>query len=49
MSDGGNPHVQSIKCEAVLTSPDPIEKVIAYYAEKFGAVEPGARGRRRPR
>ena len=42
MSDGGNPHVQSIKCEAVLTSPDPIEKVIAYYAEKFGAVEPGA-------
>ena len=42
MSDGGNPHVPSIKCEAVLTSPDPIEKVIAYYAEKFGAVEPGA-------
>jgi hypothetical protein len=40
MSDGGNPRVQSVKCEAVLTTPDPIEKVIGYYTEKFGTGEP---------
>jgi hypothetical protein len=39
MSDGGNPQLQSVKCKAVLTTPDPIEKVIAYYAEKFGTGE----------
>ena len=42
MSDGGNPAVQSIKCAAVLTTPDPIEKVIAFYADKFKQAEPGA-------
>lgn len=42
MSDGGNPHVQSAKCAAVLTTPDPVEKVVAYYAEKFAVVEPAA-------
>ena len=36
ISDGGIPGVQSVKCAAVLTTPDPIEKVIGYYAEKFG-------------
>jgi hypothetical protein len=39
MSDGGNPQVQSVKCKAVLTTPDSIEKVIAYYADKFGTNE----------
>jgi hypothetical protein len=35
MSDGGNPHLQSVKCKAILTTPDPIDKVIAYYSEKY--------------
>jgi hypothetical protein len=39
MSDGGNAQEQSVKCKAVLTTPDPIEKVIAYYTEKFGTGE----------
>jgi hypothetical protein len=36
MSDGGNPLAQSIKCQAILTTPDPIEKVIEFYSEKVG-------------
>ena len=40
MSDGGNPQIQSVKCAAILTTPDPVEKVVAFYAKKFGAVEP---------
>jgi hypothetical protein len=47
MSDGGNPLVQSIKCRAVLTTPDPIEKVIEFYTQKLEATpatgRPGAR------
>jgi hypothetical protein len=35
MSDGGNHKIQSVKCKAVLTTPDPIEKVIKFYADKF--------------
>jgi hypothetical protein len=35
MSDGGNPRLQSIKCQAVLTTGDPVEKVIAFYSKKF--------------
>jgi hypothetical protein len=35
-SDGGNPLVQSIKCRAILTTPDPMEKVIAFYSAKLG-------------
>ncbi len=35
MSDGGNPTLQSVKCKAILTTPDPIDKVIAYYSEKL--------------
>jgi hypothetical protein len=38
MSDGGNPQVQSVKCQAILTTPDPIEKVIEFYSEKTGTV-----------
>src|SRR4051794_22081034 len=43
MSDGGNPLLQSVKCRAILTTPDPIEKVIAFYSEKVGT--PPAPGR----
>jgi hypothetical protein len=35
MSDGGNPTLQSVKCKALLTTADPIDKVIAYYSEKL--------------
>jgi hypothetical protein len=34
MSDGGNPLVPDVKCRAILTTPDPIEKVIAFYSKK---------------
>jgi hypothetical protein len=43
MSDGGNPLVQSVKCRAILTTPDPIEKVIAFYSDRVGT--PPAAGR----
>ncbi len=35
MADGGNPEFQSIKCKAVLTTADPLTKVIEYYAKKL--------------
>jgi hypothetical protein len=34
MSDGGHPLVQSVKCRAILTTPDPTEKVIEFYSRK---------------
>jgi hypothetical protein len=34
MSDGGTPLIQAVKCQAILTTTDPIEKVIAFYAKK---------------
>jgi hypothetical protein len=48
MGDGGNRSLQSGKCKAILTTPDPIDRVIAYYAEKFEVPpvpEPGGNGR----
>ncbi len=33
MSDGGNPLLQSVKCNATLTTPDPFQKVITYYSQ----------------
>jgi hypothetical protein len=36
MSDGGNPTLQSVKCQTILTTPDSIEKVIDFYSKKFG-------------
>jgi hypothetical protein len=36
MSDGGNPLVPDVRCQAILTTPDPIEKVFKFYSEKFG-------------
>ncbi len=47
MSDGGNPKIQSIICKAILTTPDPFDKVVKFYGEKLGA-DP-ATGRREAR
>jgi len=35
MSDGGNRTLQSVKCQAVLTTGDSFEKVTNYYEQKF--------------
>ena len=35
MSDGGNGRLQSVKCQAILTTSDPVEKVTKFYSEKF--------------
>lgn len=35
MSDGGNRRLQSVKCQAILTTGDSVEKVTKYYSEKF--------------
>jgi len=42
MSDGGHPREQSVKLQAVLTTPDPFEKVIEFYEEKFDIDEAAA-------
>jgi hypothetical protein len=36
ISDGGNPLVGDVRCQAILTTPDPIEKVARFYSEKLG-------------
>src|SRR3954447_12190249 len=43
MSDGGNPLLPSVKCQAILTTADPVEKVAGFYSEKLGS--PRAPGR----
>jgi hypothetical protein len=35
MSDGGNPKIQSIKFRAILTTSDPISKVIRFYSRNL--------------
>ena len=35
MSDGGNRKVQSVNCQAILTTTDSVEKVTKFYSEKF--------------
>jgi hypothetical protein len=35
MSDGGNRRVQSVNCQALLTTDDSVETVAKYYSEKF--------------
>ena len=35
MSDAGIPPMQAIKCKAILTTPDPADKVVAFYVEKL--------------
>lgn len=43
MSDGGVIGVQSLNCQAVITTPDPVEAVLKYYEEKLAiAKEPEA-------
>lgn len=34
MSDGGNPVLQSIKCQAILVTADPVDKVLEFYSKK---------------
>ncbi len=34
MSDGGNPLVVDVRCQAVLTTSDPFEKVVKFYSEQ---------------
>lgn len=41
MSDGGNPEIQDVICQAVLTTPDPVDAVARYY-ESRPPVVPGA-------
>ncbi len=39
MADGGNPRIESLKCRAVMTTPDPFDKVVDFYearAKAFG-------------
>ncbi len=36
MSDGGNPLVPDVLCQAILTTPDAIEKVAKFYSDKVG-------------
>jgi hypothetical protein len=43
MSDGGNPAVVDVRCQAILTTPDPIEKVAKFYSKKVGTL-PAADG-----
>jgi hypothetical protein len=38
MSDGGNPDIQDLKCQTILSTPDSFEKVVDFYAKKVGAV-----------
>jgi hypothetical protein len=35
MSDGGNRTIQSVKCQSLLTTGDPFDKVVGYYEHKF--------------
>ncbi len=35
MSDGGNPSLPSVKFQAILTTDDPVEKVVDFYSRKF--------------
>ena len=37
MSDGGNPRVEDILCRAILTTPDPVDKVIQFYTDQAAA------------
>jgi hypothetical protein len=35
MSDGGNRTIQSVKCQSILTTGDPFDKVVGFYEHKF--------------
>lgn len=34
MSDGGNPEIQDLTCQAALATPDPFEDVVRFYKQK---------------
>jgi hypothetical protein len=38
MSDGGDPSVPDVRCQAILTTPDPYEKVTEFDAQRVGAL-----------
>jgi hypothetical protein len=40
MQDTMNPAFQLVKCQAVLTMPDSVEKVVNYYQEKLPTIKP---------
>ena len=52
MSDGGNPQIPSIKCKAVLTTADPMSKVVEFYEKKLeiqlAAKSPANEGEQKP-
>jgi hypothetical protein len=35
MSDGGNRTIPSVKCQSLLTTADPFDKVVSYYEHRF--------------
>jgi hypothetical protein len=41
MGDGGNPAIQDLKCQTVLTTPDSFDKVVAFYFKKLGITPTG--------
>jgi hypothetical protein len=42
MQDGGNPALPSTFCHSVLTTPDSVEKVVAFYTDKTTNKNPNA-------
>jgi hypothetical protein len=42
MSGDGPPQLRAVRCKAVMTTPDPFEKVVGFYAQKIEANEPAA-------
>jgi len=48
MQDGGNPALPSTFCHSVLTTPDPVEKVVAFYSEKPNASDKEKQVARKP-
>jgi hypothetical protein len=42
IADGGNPTIQDLKCQTVLTTPDLFDKVVAFYFKKLGIAPDGA-------
>ena len=45
MSDARVARTPGVRCEAILTTPDPFEKVVKYYSERFAPPSPPAAGR----
>lgn len=43
MGDGGNPDIQDLKCQAILSTPDSFAKVVEFYSKKLGIARNGAK------